>query len=202
MCWRERMMFLRIFLLIFSFVFVVSSSSWADDFKDAMSAYRAKNYITAFRILTPLAEQGNAGAQYFLGLMYHQGQGVPRSTRVAIKWYTAAAEQGHADAQNHLGLIYDNAQGVPRNYGAAIRWYTAAAEQGHANAQNNLGLIYTKGKGNPQDYVKAYAWYTVAGESGSKEGQENRSTLLNEMTPEQFEKGQELAKKLRAELDN
>lgn len=195
-------MIFRTMLLICSFVIVVSSSCWADNFRDAINAYRAENYIAAFRILTPLAEQGHANAQYTLGLMYHRGQGVSRNSRVAIRWYTAAAKQGHANAQNNLGLIYDNAQGVPRNYVDAIRWYTAAAEQGHANAQNNLGFIYTKGQGIPQDFVKAYAWYTVAGASGSKEGQDNRDTLVKEMPPKQLEKGQQLVKKLWAQLGN
>ncbi len=195
-------MIFRTILLICSVVIVFASNIWADNFAAAISDYEAGNYRSAFRILSPLAEQGHAEAQYYLGLMHHKGQGVPRDSRVAIRWYTAAAEQGHANAQNNLGFIYDNAQGVPRNYADALKWYTAAAEQGHANAQNNLGLIFTKGQGIPQDYVKAYAWYSVAGASGSREGHDNRNTLVKQMTPEQLEEGQQLAKKLWAQLGN
>ena len=195
-------MIFRSILLSCCFAIVVASSGWADNFGAAIIAYEAGNYSSAFRIISPLAEQRHADAQYYLGLMYHNGRGVPRDSRIAVRWYSAAAEQGHANAQNNLGFIYDNGQGVPRNYADAVRWYTAAAEQGHANAQNNLGLIHTKGQGMPQDYVKAYAWYTVAEASGSKEGQDNRNTLVKQMTPEQVEKGQQLAKKLWAQLGN
>lgn len=61
------------------------------------------------------AEQGHAGAQLNLGLMYSSGkEGVPQDYRQAVYWYTKAAEQGHAGAQNNLGLNYYSGEAYPR----------------------------------------------------------------------------------------
>ena len=62
-----------------------------------------------------LAEQGHAKAQYNLGLMYDNGEGVPENDSEAVKWYRLAAEQGIATAQYNLGIMYDNGEGVPEN---------------------------------------------------------------------------------------
>ena len=60
------------------------------------------------------AEQGDAVAQYKLGVMYYDGSGVLQDYAEAVKWYREAAEQGHAIAQNSLGQMYDLGQGVPQ----------------------------------------------------------------------------------------
>jgi len=53
-----------------------------------------------------LAEQGSAEAQYNLGLMYANGDGVPQNDEEAVRWYRLAAEQGDANAQFNLGGMY------------------------------------------------------------------------------------------------
>ena len=70
------------------------------------AAYEKGDYATALRLLRPFAEQGDAGAQYNLGLMYDKGQGVPQDYATAVSWYRKAAEQGDAEAQFNLGLMY------------------------------------------------------------------------------------------------
>ena len=57
-----------------------------------------------FRFWTRLAEEGNAPAQYLLGGMYYNGQGVPQDYQLAVKWYRKAAEQGEADAVSYTHL--------------------------------------------------------------------------------------------------
>ena len=69
-----------------------------------------------FRQTLQLAEQGNAKAQFVLGLMYHIGQGVRQDYAEAVRWYRKAAEQGYAEAQYHLGGMYHNGQGVHQDY--------------------------------------------------------------------------------------
>ncbi|NLK41150.1 MAG: sel1 repeat family protein, partial [Planctomycetes bacterium] len=88
------------------------------------------------------AEQGHAAAQYNLGVMYANGQGVPQDYKEAVKWFRKAAEQGDADAQFNLGLMYANGRGVPQDDKEAVKWFRKAAEQGDADAQFNLGLMY------------------------------------------------------------
>jgi TPR repeat protein len=71
----------------------------AGPFEDAVAAYQRGDYAIAVRLWHLLAEQGDADAQFHLGVMYESGQGVLRSDAEAIKWYRKAAEQDDAVAQ-------------------------------------------------------------------------------------------------------
>ncbi len=88
-----------------------------------------------------LAEQGHAGAQSDLGVMYSNGRGVPEDDAEAVRWYRLAAEQGYANAQTNLGNMYVNGEGVPRDMVLAYMWFDIAAAQGHEGAQRNRGLV-------------------------------------------------------------
>ena len=83
------------------------------DLPAGIAAYASGDYATALRELEPLAEQGVAGAQGMLGLIYLEGQGVLRNYAEAAKWFRKAAEQGVAGAQTELGVIYDEGLGIP-----------------------------------------------------------------------------------------
>ncbi len=52
------------------------------------------------------AEQGDAMAQFNLGVMYNTGRGVAQDYKQAVAWFRKAAEQGDAMAQFNLGLMY------------------------------------------------------------------------------------------------
>jgi hypothetical protein len=121
------------------------------DFQAGMDAYNRKDFGTAYREFLPLAEQGDAKAQFSLGLMYYNGYGVPEDDAEAVQWFRLAAKQGLAEAQYKLGLMYYNGWGVPQDYAKAVRWYRLAAEQGDPNAQYKLELMYESGKGAPKD---------------------------------------------------
>ena len=77
---------------------MVTGGAAAGPFEDGVAAYKRGDYATALRLLRPLAAQGNAAAQYLLGLMYGRGDGVPQDDAEAVKWYRLAAEQGLAAA--------------------------------------------------------------------------------------------------------
>ncbi len=159
----------------------------AGPFEDADDAYRRGDYATALRLWQTLAEQGDARAQYNLGLMNGIGEGgVPQDFAMAAKWFQIAADQGHAEAQYNLGLAYHNGIGVPRDYGQALRWYRLAASRGHGMAQFNIGLMYAKGEGVPPDLVVAYVWFNLsAAQGGIAGGQANRDMVASLMTPDQ-----------------
>ncbi len=70
------------------------------------AAYQRGDYATAIRELRPLAEQGNANAQFRLGVVYRKGRGVPQDYAEAMGWWRKAAEQGYATAQYYLGVTY------------------------------------------------------------------------------------------------
>ena len=78
-----------------------------DAFIDAVEALEREDYETAYKLFLPLAEQGDADAQFNLGVMYDEGDGVPQDYKEAFKWYRLAAEQGDAFAQFELGVMYD-----------------------------------------------------------------------------------------------
>ena len=118
----------------------LTAPAWAG-FDEGLAAYDRGDYATVLREWRPLGEQGNAVAQFFLGFMYGDGQGVPHDYAEAVKWYRRAAEQDHADAQNNLGFMYDRGRGVSQDYVEAVKWFRLAAEQGHAEALRNRDII-------------------------------------------------------------
>jgi uncharacterized protein len=106
------------------------------DFQKGLTAYDRGDYATALREWYPLAEQGDADAQYNLGLMYDEGQGVSENDKTAVKWYKLAAEQGNADAQVNLGVMYANGEGVTQDNVYAYMWLNIAASSGHEDASH------------------------------------------------------------------
>jgi len=87
------------------------------------------------------AEQGYVLAQFNLGLMYTQGQGVLQDYKESFKWYTKAAEQGHVLAQYNLGVMYYNGQGVIKDYVMAHMYLNIVAVSGDKGAIKNRDLI-------------------------------------------------------------
>lgn len=129
---------------------------------EGVVAYRKGDYARAIELWSPLAEKGNAMAQYSLGAMFAEGKGVPRDDKVAFTWFKRAAEQGDPNAQYNLGASYAQGLGVARNDAEAAKWFKRAAEQGMAYAQLNLGLLYAAGSGVPQDSVESMTWLQLA----------------------------------------
>jgi TPR repeat protein len=147
------------------------------------------------------ALQGQAQAQFDLGVCYRFGQGVPKSKTEAVKWYRRAAEQGYAKAQYNLGVSYDFGTGVPRDHRQAAKWYRKAAVQGHAKAQFNLGVSYKYGQGVPRDYAEAYAWLSLAAGSGSgKRALSSRKEVMKKLSPQELETARVRERKLREEI--
>jgi len=107
--------------------------AWAD-YQAGMDAYNRGDFATALREWRPLAEQGDAKAQFSFGLLYENGDGVPRDYTKARQWYEKAAAQGDAKAQLYLGLQSSFGQGVPMDLVEAYMWYSLAAGNGNAHA--------------------------------------------------------------------
>ncbi|MBQ2615325.1 MAG: sel1 repeat family protein [Synergistaceae bacterium] len=128
---------------------------------------------TRFEIVKPLAEQGNAKAQYIMGCICYQGEGVTQDKSGAVEWFRKAAEQGHAVAQFNLGVFYEDGKDITQDYEEAVKWYRKSAEQGDARAQNSLGIMYKKGKGVIQDWVEAVRWFRKAAGQGNAMAQYN-----------------------------
>lgn len=134
----------------------------AGPLEDANDAYREKAYAKAAELWRPLAENGDAEAQYSLGTLYAEGKGVEQNDATAFQWFERAANQGVAAAQYNLGASYATGAGIGKSDVDAARWFRRAADQGMAFAQLNLGLLYAAGNGVPQDDVEAYKWLELA----------------------------------------
>ncbi|GAB3670847.1 SH3 domain-containing protein [Salinisphaera aquimarina] len=116
----------------------------------------------------PLAEEGNANAQYNMGVLYDEGYGVERNYAAARSWYEKAAAQNYAKAEHNLGIMYQEGHGVPADAAKAAEWFERAAEHGEPAAQNNLAVMYVRGQGKPQDLGKAALWAARAAEAGNE----------------------------------
>jgi TPR repeat protein len=148
---------------------------------DANAADDRGDYKTVYRLLRPLADQGNATAQARIGLMYHEGDGVPKDYAEAARWLRMAAEQGYGPAQAALGAMYVNGEGVPRDLAEGIRWLRNAAEQGLSPVQETLGEMYSVNSKNvPQDYAEAAKWFRKAADQGDPTAQYNLGTMYIE----------------------
>jgi TPR repeat protein len=178
-------------------VLSLSAPVAAGPLDDGGAAYNRGDYATALRLLRPLANQGDAGAQIKLGLMYFWGRGVPQNDAEALKWYRLAADQGNASGQYFLGRLYADGEGVPQNYAEALKWFRLAADQGDASTQYFLGLMYANGEGVPQDYVRAHMWFNLSAAKGDQVAARNRDNISKLMTPAQIAEAQKLAREWR-----
>ena len=111
-------------------VVLLRSVEVSADFRKGLTAYQRGDFATALRELEPLAEQGNASAQFLLSRIYAHGQGVPQDYKTAVKWLTLAAKQGVAGAQRNLGVMYAKGEGVPQDSFYAHMWANIAASNG------------------------------------------------------------------------
>lgn len=137
---------------------------------NAERLYRAQEFAKAADAFKPLANAGNAQAQFRLGMLYHLGRGVREDESEAFRWILSAARQGHVDAQFQLATLYTFRYGVPADEPdpdvQAAHWYFAAASQGHAEAQYALGLMFLTGKGVARSTEEANKWMRRAAERG------------------------------------
>ncbi|MBI9074829.1 MAG: sel1 repeat family protein [Desulfatibacillum sp.] len=101
-------------------------------------------YAKAFKGYKTLAAQGNPDSQRYLGMMYENGQGVPKNCLEASRWYEKAASQGDVGAVVRLGLLFANGRGVTKNFVEAYKLFLVARELGYENAQSLLDQLTPK----------------------------------------------------------
>src|SRR5262245_39397781 len=102
---RAAMGFARLGAVLVCLLLGAVGAALADAFEDGLAAYNRNDYKSAAKLWRPLAEKGNTVAQYNLGTMYFNGQGVVKNFAEAEKWWRAAADHGNPDAQLGLGYM-------------------------------------------------------------------------------------------------
>ena len=113
-------------------------------FEQGLKAYKNKYYKKALEILQPLAEQGNDAAQYILGLIYQNGQGVLQDYKEAVYWFRLSAAQEHRNAQYQLGKMYQDGQGVDQDYALAHMWFKLCGSNGDEGCLKNQDIVTMK----------------------------------------------------------
>ena len=104
-------------------------------------SYLKGHFDAAHEEWLPLAELGDAEAQFNMGVMYDEGAGVQQDLATAAVWYEKAAEQGFVDAQANIGMMYYHGQGVPCDHKTAVGWLQMAADQGDSESYDFMKKI-------------------------------------------------------------
>ena len=192
--------FLSIILLSF-LAFPVFSN--ADQIEDAKAAIQNKDFTKSYELLLPLAEENHAEAQFLLGSMYINGDGVEKDDTKGLSWimksarqgydqarlhafsiYFDLANQGNASAMYNLGYMCLQGWGGERDPNVCLGWLENAAKSGHDHSANVLSGIYEKGEyGITPDEEKASYWSNLPAafsadidETWSREDQGDPST--------------------------
>ena len=123
------------------------------DLKKAVDAIIKNDFKIAFKILSPIAESGNASAQFYMGALYFDGLGVIANEQEATKLRTSAieifkeqAENKNKEAISKLGrILADGSQVNDLNFLEELKWLKLASSYGCREASFMLGNIYNTG---------------------------------------------------------
>ena len=129
--------------MVLPLLLAVYGPAWGG-YKEGLAAIQRGDYGDALSEWQPVAEQGNASAQYNLGQLYRDGLGVTQDYKEAEKWYLSAAENGLAAAQFTLGVMYLNGEGVPKDNVQAYMWFSLARANGIEEATHNQDAAATQ----------------------------------------------------------
>jgi len=161
----------------------------AQSVKAGIEAWQKSDYTAAVAIWRPLAEKGDADAQFNLGQAYRLGRGVPINLAAAQSWFERAADKGHVDAQTTLGLLlFQNG-----NHTGGMRWLKVASDQGEPRAMLVYGTALFNGDGVPQDPILGYAFVSRAAAQGLQAAKDTLGQLDQIMSVEDRKKGVALA---------
>ena len=175
-------------LAVASALALLARPAWAE-YQAGLDAHLRGDFEAAFAEWSETAEEGDARAQYGLGIMYRNGDGVEEDAVKAAEWLGKSAGQGFAGAQFNLGVMYQKGAGVERDDSKAAVLYEAAAIQGMVQAQYNLGVLYQLGMGVEGDLVEAYVWFTMAGLQGNMAGATASDRINLSLSEEERERG-------------
>jgi len=134
------------------------------------------------------ATEGDAAAQFYLGLHYSSSEGAAQDLPEALRWYRLAADQNHHLAQFNLGVMLEKGQGTEKDGTAGRMWIRRAAEAGDAGAQFNCGnscyreMMTTRENNVPALRIEAYMWFELAAVQGYRSSESSRDRVSVMMT--------------------
>ena len=161
----------------------------AQTVKAGVDAWMKGDYAGAVATWRPLAEKGDAEAQFNLAQAYRLGRGVPINLAAAQTWYERAAESGHPNAQTMLGaMLFENG-----NRTGGLRWLKRAAESGELNGLLMYGTALFNGDGLPQDPILGYAYVSRAAAKGLPAARDTLAQMDKVLPLEDRKKGLSIA---------
>lgn len=152
-------------ILIAAFLWAAAAPVHAD-FDAGLEAAHKGDFATARAEWQALVDDGDARAQYYLGMLNAEGRGAEPDFVEAGRLFGLSAAQGYVDAQFAVAIMHDRGQGLAQDDVLATRWYRTAAEAGHVDAQYNLAIAYMRGNGVEVDEAEGVKWFHAAGEQG------------------------------------
>jgi uncharacterized protein len=171
---------------------MMASPLSAQSVKAGIDAWQRADYPAAVSIWRPIAEAGDADAQFNLGQAYRLGRGVPLDLPAAKVWFERAARSGHVDAETTLGLLVFQNGDRPQG----LKWLKQAADQGEPRALLVYGTALYNGDGVPQDRVLGYAYVSRAAAQGLAPAQDTLAQLDQLMPVTDRQKGVALARSI------
>ena len=161
------------YLVAVGLVIAISAPLSGQSVRAGIDAWQKSDYTRAVAIWRPLADKGDADAEFNLGQAYRLGRGVPINLAAAKTWFERAASQGHVDAETTLGLLLfengDQAEG--------LKWLKKAADQGEPRALLVYGTALVNGDTVTQDPVLGYAYVSRAAAQGLQPAKETLDQL-------------------------
>ena len=152
---------------------LASASLSAQSVKAGIEAWQRADYAGAVAIWRPLAEKGDADAQFNLGQAYRLGRGVPTNLGAAQTWFERSAKQGHVDAETTLGLLlFQN-----NEQSDGLKWLKKAADQNEPRAELVYGTALFNGDGVTQDPLLGYAYVSRAAAQGLEPAKQTLAQL-------------------------
>src|SRR5947209_4686012 len=178
------------YLVVALLAAVIAAPLSAQSVKAGIEAWQRADYPAAVAIWRPLAEAGDADAQFNLGQAYRLGRGVPLDLSAAKIWFQRAAAKGHVDAETTLGLlVFQNGERAE-----GLKWLKQAADEGEPRALLVYGTALYNGDGVPQDRIRGYAYVSRAAAQGLAPAQDTLAQLDQLMSAGDRQKGIALAR--------
>lgn len=136
------------------------------------------------------ADNGVSNAMYNLGVLHHQGLGMPKDMDKALYWYREAAKMGHPEAQYNLGIAHIEGIGTDYDPKIASTFFERAANNGVMEAAYNLGLVYENGLLGEANPNEALLWYKIAADQGNADAKSALAQMIKtlQIGPEDVDK--------------
>jgi len=177
------------FLTVLTAVLLALAPAAHADVKSGVDAWNQGDYGRAIDEWRPLAQAGNADAQFNLGQAYKLGRGVPVDLPVALEWFNKASQQGHEKAVDNYGLLLFQ-QGRREE---SVPFLRASVARGEPRAQYLYGTLLFNGDLLPRDWVRAYALMTRASQAGVAQATASLAQMEQYVPEEQRKDGLALA---------